>query len=373
MDFAVYHSYGEADPARYVAKLSADFVQRYQKPVMIGEIGTSHLNWNIANDPYLRGFRQGIWGGLLGGSVGTSMSWWWEGIHDDQAYPLYTVLRDVMNRAGWNKKTSWAPARFSERGTPPLELAKPGDNAELFNAQIPLNQLRLNPVSGEAAISDPLAAARAAERISSYLHGTNNPQLQQHARLNAWFGENARLIFRVNSVAANADLVVRIDDAEKLRAPLVNKDGLATLNDEINQEFTVEIPSGLHRIEIAHTGTDWINLKSVRLERVRSSAFASGWKFATEAIGLSGPSTTVIYVRSPHVAWPAGALRYNPPLVHGDVINLLDWQSSHASVVWIDPRTGQELSKTEATAKDKQLPLTVPDYNEDLIGLITRR
>ena len=221
MDFAVYHSYGEADPARYVAKLSADFVQRYKKPVMIGEIGTSHLNWNIANDPYLRGFRQGIWGGTLGGSMGTSMSWWWEGIHDDNAYPYYTVLRDIMARAGWNEG-KWEPATFVENGPAPIDLGEAITNGEPFNAQIPLNQLRLNPVSGEAALADPLAASRAAERISSYLHGTKNPQLQQHARFTAWFADKARLVFRVNSVAADADLLVRIDGEEKLRVPLVN-------------------------------------------------------------------------------------------------------------------------------------------------------
>ena len=368
MDFAVYHSYGEADPARHVAKLSADFVLRYKKPVMIGEIGTSHLNWNIANDPYLRGFRQGIWGGTLGGSMGTSMSWWWEGIHDDNAYPYYTVLRDIMARAGWNEG-KWEPATFTESGPAPIDLGELITSGEPFNAQIPLNQLRLNPVSGEAAIADPLAASRAAERISSYLHGTKNPQLQQHARFTAWFADKARLIFRVNSVAADADLLVRIDGEEKLRVPLVNKDGIASLNDEINQEFTVELPAGKHRVEIAHTGTDWVNLKSVRFERVRPAPFVGGWEFKTEAIGLRNDHTAVVFVRSPHIAWPAGALRYNPPVVHGATVTLTNWIPGTSQVIWLDPKNGREVS-TASVSSTENIILSMPDFTEDVVAII---
>lgn len=378
LDFAVYHSYGEADPARYVAKLSADLTRRYGKPVMIGEIGTSHLNWNLANDPYLRGFRQGLWGGTLGGSMGTSMSWWWEDIHTDQAYPFYTVLRDIMARAGWNAGR-WDPATFVENGPAPTELGDAVANGEPFSAPVPLNQLRLNPVSGEAALADPLATARAAERISSYLHGTKNPHLQQHARFTAWFADRARLVFRVNSVAADADLLVRIDDVEKLRVALVNKDGIAALNDEINQEFAVDLPAGKHRVEIAHTGTDWVNLKSVRLERLRPAPFAGGWQFATEAIGLRTEIETapkqyraVVYVRSPHVAWPAGALRYSPPVVHGATVTLKDWAPGPSQVTWLDPRNGGELAQLTLTVTGSELTLAVPDFSEDVAAIVTR-
>jgi len=395
MDFAVYHSYGEADPARTIAKLSGDFARRYGKPVMIGEFGTDFRTWNLAADPYLRGFRQGLWGGVLGGTVGTSMSWWWEGLHDDHAYGFYTVLRDVMAQAGW-AEGGWTPAAFAETGPPPLELgdvypvaglaeagspveanarpgsATPATSREPFSAQLPLNQLRLNPVAGEAALASPLAADRAAERLSSYLHGTKNPQFQQHARITAWFADRARLVFRVNSVAADADLLVRVDDVEQLRVPLANKDGLAVVNDEINQEFTVDLPPGRHRVEIAHTGADWVNLKAVRLERMLPAPFAGGWQFATEAIGLRNDRAAVVYVRSPHVAWPAGALRFRPPVIHGAKVTLKQWSPGASHVIWFDPVNGHELATTTVSATGTDLALVVPDFNEDAVAVVTK-
>ena len=327
MDFSVYHSYGEADPARHVAGVATDLAARFDKPTMIGEIGTNHIKWTISGDPYLRGFRQGLWAGVLGGSVGSSMSWWWEDLHRDRVYPLYTVLRDVMRRAGW-EEGDWRPAAFVEAPPVPDRLDEPVAGGEPFSADVPLNQLRLNRVSGRAAFPSPLAVARAAERLSSYLHGSDNPQLQQEARMTAWFADSARLVFRVNSVAADADLVVRVDGEERLRAPLVDTDGMGALVDEIDQEFVVDLPAGRHTVELAHTGRDWVNLKSMRLERMLPASFAGGARFGVEAIGLRRDhAAAVVYVRSPYVAWPAGALRYNPPVVADAVVTLADWKA----------------------------------------------
>jgi hypothetical protein len=371
MDFSVYHAYGEADPAGRIAKIANDLQQRYQKPVMIGEFGVSAAGWNIAMDPYLRGLRQGLWGGVLGGSVGTSMSWWWENLHAEGAYPLYTALRDIMARAGWNEGT-WAPLSFIENGPVPTDLGEPLADGEPFTAQIALNELRLNSVSGEAAITSPLAAARAAERIAAYLHGTRNPKLQQHAQLTAWFADRARLVFRVNAFAADAELLVRIDDTEKLRVPLSKNDSPAVQNEKLNKEYLVDIPAGKHRVEIAHTGADWVNLKSVRLERVRPAAFADGWSFQAEAIGLQRGDTAVVYVHSPHVAWPAGALVYNPPIVTGATITLANWPGENSSAVWFDPKSGRIIATAPAVGHEGKLQLPLPDFDEDVVGIVTR-
>jgi len=103
LDFAAYHSYGETGPALRLAQVAQSFLSRYRKPVMIGEFGTDWRGWNRANDPYLRGLRQGLWGGALGGSVGTAMSWWWENIQSENVYPLYTALGAILNRTGWGR------------------------------------------------------------------------------------------------------------------------------------------------------------------------------------------------------------------------------------------------------------------------------
>ena len=105
MDFAAYHSYGEPKPADRLSVVSQSFLQRYRKPVMIGEFGTDWRGWNLASDPYLRGFRQGMWGGAMGGSAGSAMSWWWEEIHSLNLYPLYKAMNSILGPTGWGQGT----------------------------------------------------------------------------------------------------------------------------------------------------------------------------------------------------------------------------------------------------------------------------
>lgn len=102
LDFAAYHSYGEPGPASRLSVVAQSFLQHYSKPVMIGEFGTDWRGWNRTNDLYLRGWREGIWGGALGGSVGTAMSWYWENIDSENDYPGYSALDSVLNRTGWD-------------------------------------------------------------------------------------------------------------------------------------------------------------------------------------------------------------------------------------------------------------------------------
>jgi len=70
MDFSMYHSYSQPDPALGLSARIRSFRERYSKPMMIGEFGVDWQGWDYADDPHLRGMRQGVWAGVLGGSVG---------------------------------------------------------------------------------------------------------------------------------------------------------------------------------------------------------------------------------------------------------------------------------------------------------------
>jgi hypothetical protein len=51
LDFAAYHSYGEAKPAARLAEIGLSFHARYGKPVMIGEFGVDWRGWSRESDP----------------------------------------------------------------------------------------------------------------------------------------------------------------------------------------------------------------------------------------------------------------------------------------------------------------------------------
>jgi hypothetical protein len=70
----------------------------------------------MAVDPYLRGLRQGIWGGALGGSSGTAMTWWWDSIAPANDYWLFSSLETILGPTDWGRG-SWTNIVF-ESGQP---------------------------------------------------------------------------------------------------------------------------------------------------------------------------------------------------------------------------------------------------------------
>lgn len=154
LDFLSWHTYfnGQSNPAAVMASDATYYRQTYGKPVQIGEYGTDWTGWNSVGDPYLRGLRQGIWGGALGGSVGTAMSWWWQNIDSANDYWLYSSLGTILNRTGWGRG-SWTNITF-KGGQPLTAIGQRGAHESLIylvasgaifpagatNASLPLQQ-----------------------------------------------------------------------------------------------------------------------------------------------------------------------------------------------------------------------------------------
>ncbi len=113
LDYNQDHVYGVSGPATYLAGDSASFLATYGKLVLIGEYGISYngLNADTPGDPYSRGFRQGVWGGALGGSAGTAMSWWWDSF-SSQNFQVYGSLGKILANSGWGAGP-WTPISFT--------------------------------------------------------------------------------------------------------------------------------------------------------------------------------------------------------------------------------------------------------------------
>jgi hypothetical protein len=373
MDIAVYHSYGDPAPARKLATLTADFRQRYGKPVLIGEYGVDIWGWGRASDPYMRGLRQALWGGALGGSIGAATSWWWEEIHQDNAYPIFAALTGFLERAGWQQGV-WTPARVEPVFTPPPPTVadQPADG-EIYSNRI---WLRVEPWFSEVrpvALTGQLAAERGAESLSSYLGPTNERYARRSIVLDGWWAGDAKLIFHINRAIGNVAPAVTIDGTAAWRTELPAAPDTPPGERKLDVEFSVPIPTGRHRVELANEMPVWLFVDSLRVQGLRPSSFADGWQFAPEPVALRQGQKAMVYVVSPHVVFPAGAQRYRPPVQHGQQVTLADWADGTYRIHWVDPETGAAVAATEATARDQHLTLVLPDFRVDLAALVEPR
>ncbi|HEY1787904.1 MAG TPA: DUF5060 domain-containing protein [Verrucomicrobiae bacterium] len=117
LDFLSWHTYFQQgyqlNPAQTMASDASYYRQTYHKVVQIGEYGTDWHSWpaSLAVDPYLRGLRQGIWGGALGGSAGTAMTWWWDSLAPANDYWLFSSLETILGPTDWGRG-SWTNIVF---------------------------------------------------------------------------------------------------------------------------------------------------------------------------------------------------------------------------------------------------------------------
>src|SRR5690606_22833377 len=160
--------------------------------------------------------------------------------------------------------------------------------------------------------------------------------------------------------------VGRIDGTETWRAPFA-------ATGAVNQDFSADLAPGRHTIEIANEGAERLHLASIRLQGIRPASFAGGWNYRPESFGLRRGDRAAVYVAAPAAVAPAGAIRFQPPLVSGETVTLTDWPAGRFVAHWIDPQTGRDVASRESvTATGGRLVLPLPDFAVDLAARIER-
>jgi hypothetical protein len=142
------------------------------------------------------------------------------------------------------------------------------------------------------------------------------------------------------------------------------------VNEEYNTNFTVNLPSGYHLITITNTGGDWFYLDWVQLNQVLPAAYSGNWQPSPDAIGLSGPRESLLYVVAPDVSFPANATTVTVPVQHAQTITLTNWPAGNFIADWYDPATAASLGLTQANTTNNNLVLSMPDFTEDLAAIV---
>ena len=369
LDYANYHCYGEAFPAMRINAVAQSFHRNYNKPALIEEYGTSALSWNRTNDPYLRGFRQGLWGGAVGGTAGTAMSWWYENIHNENDYPIYSALGSVLSRTGWGNG-AWTNINFQTAGLPSPTVGDPVPGGLPFNVVLTPGGVWGARPSGRLAVPSPQSAVYAGNSLNSFIQGAWQSAFQAPFALNAWFTNNARLVMHLNSVSVSANLTVRLDGSTLYSTNPPNLDGLNDVNNEYNLDIPLNVPAGKHLLEITNTSLGWVYLDWVRLEQALPSTYTGNWQPSPDAIGLRGPRESLLYAVAPWVSFSGSSTNALLPRQHGQSLMLTNWPPGRFLADWYDPLTGTNAGSTQASTTNDVLTLPMPDFSEDLAAVL---
>ncbi len=361
------HPYAYAPTGTTIANLITKLHTQFNKPVLAAEFGTDWRGWNRSTvDPFLRGFRQGIWAAAMAPSAGSAMSWWWEDIHSENDYVILKAMKSLIGGTAWGSGPS-TPISISGSGEFP-GIGSPIPGATPFTATIPLDSDWGAMVSGQLAVTSPAQVDRGKTNLNAFVQGSGHADLRRPFQMRAWFGEGALLTIHLNSVSDDSIMQVLVDDKEAFRWVIPNKDGKWEVNHEYDSDINVAIPAGLHTVEIRNAGVDWFFLDWVRLTVVRPATYSS----TPIAIGHSYGNDTLVYCYNPAIDFPNNALGV-APAVSGSMITITVPAAGTYTVTWSKPIDGSLVSTTLMTATTKQLTIPVPTYTEDLFLRVLKK
>jgi hypothetical protein len=371
LDYANYHSYGEVPPALDLNAEAQTLLQKYNKPAVIEEFGTDWRGWNRTNDLYLRGFRQGLWGGALGGSAGTAMPWYWQNIDGENDYSIFSSIGGILNRTGWGIG-GWTNIGFQTSGSPPVTVGNLVLGGQPVNVQLPLNGNWGVLTSGRLAVPGPLAASYSAQVLESFVHGTAHPDLRTPFQLRAWLTNNARLVMHLNSVSDGSIMTVLVDGAQLFRTNLsnLNGTGVYSVNESYNLDVPVALPAGLHLVSVTNAGLDWFFLDWVRLEQVLPSTYSNNWLPSPDAIGQRGLHESLLYVVAPGASFSGSDTEAVLPLQTGQMAAMSNWPHGKFFAEWYDPASGTNAGYSQASTTNGTLTLPLPSFSVDLVWIV---
>jgi len=376
LDYAQWHLYLNwagryRHPAAACADVSERFQRDYGKPLYLGEYGTDGRGWKTDADPYRRGLQQAVWGGVMTGTAGTAMPWWWEGMHAAKVHGIWKSLAGFIEGTGLGGAL-WAPLRLPAPARPAARLGPVLAGQAPFDVTIEAFGDWGSRPSGTMAIAT-VDAAQPSE-LPRFVHGTDKPGMRVPCTLVAEFAEGATVTVHVNSVSNGARLSIRVDGAERLGRDLPNRDGKTLVNNEYNEDVSAPVPAGRHTIEIANPGADWFAIDWVRLSRARPCGAAPevAGAPAVLAYGLSDGRDALLWVIDPRFEYPQGATEADPPVVNGAQVTLPGLPDGRYAVTWWDPWQGAAMGTAVVSSTQGGLTLQLPDFRVDLAARVKR-
>lgn len=376
LDYAQWHLYLNwagryRHPAAACADVAARFQRDYGKPMYLGEYGTDGRGWKTDTDPYRRGLQQAVWGGVMAGTAGTAMPWWWEGMHAAKVHGIWKSLAGFIEGSGLGSP-GWEPLHLAAPDRPAVSLGALLADRPPFDVTIPAAGGWGEKPAGRMAV----AAAAVAEpsALHRFVHGQDKPDLRVPCVLAAEFAAGAAVTVHVNSVANGARLSIRVDDAEVLRRDLPDRDGKTRVNNEYNEDITVPLPAGRHTVEVSNPGADWVAIDWVRLTQVRPCAATSAPVDASTvlAYALSNGRDVLLWAIDPRFNYPEGATESDPPRMSGAQVALPGLPDGMYAVIWWDPCQGAAAGTAVARSADGVLTLALPEFRVDIAARLRR-
>jgi len=356
LDFAQLHIYGPKDLSEAICGQISSMKTYYNLPVLVGEFAS---DWRWFDSPYYYKdkegveIHEGIWASTMCGSFGTAMLWWWDNYIDPfNLYYHYKALKDFLNGI------SFCNSNFSKLS---YEFVV---NESLSN---PLGNVKVFPTVGWSKPKfdffeiKPWGEVTNSSEVPTFVQGKYHENLRIEPKFKAKFFKEGKFVVHVNSVATGgATLDIYLDGVKILSKSLPDKDGKNDgFANEYNEDFSIDVPQGVHEIKVSNSGSDWFTVDYFELENV----LLVPYNF--KIYGLNNATFAISWVKSRSYNWFNVISNATLEEVGGVKVRFCNLNDGNYTLELYDTYKGETISVSEVRVVDGKVTIDIPRFKKD--------
>lgn len=244
IDFTQLHLYKKtADLSGEVFRQINMYTKNYDKPVLVGEFGLSHISDSMAIlDSGGIALHNALWTSALTGSMGTVVPWYWEEYIDQ--LDLYANFGAVANVLREMPESEAAPVHLQTRHELRYDWTIKPDFFSLTEAS-PSNIFEWHS-TGQMVPS--------ADSLGSFLYGPLSifAGLRNPPTFSGNFTENTVLVIETGNQVNQAVMQVFLDQAVVFEQVV-----------EASESYFIEIPAGFHQLRLDNMGAGFASVLEI--------------------------------------------------------------------------------------------------------------
>ena len=368
MEYIQSHTYNYGDKGEEGIKLAQQHLAKFDKPFLIGEYGINGGDGTRQQDPTGMHIHDGAWAGVLGGSMGTMMTWWWDSyIEPENLYHHWTPVAKFAADIPATARSIPDDALASAYAEPLKTMTY--DDVALEPTRGSWSEERINTPQTFVVGHDGIVAN--GENLASVMHGLRgHPKLHNPATFDVDYAQPGKFTVQINGVSGygGAKLQVSLDGKLVIDKDWTNDGKGAREIYDFNGGYAVDMPVGKHTIKVENTGYDWFYV-AYTLTGYRSNPTPN-----YHAVGLAAKRQAWLWLhnRQSNVQRIV-RLKLQPTPIPKSVLTVPGLPNGAYAVEWWDTWTGKVTGTAQAKSQAGVMKVEVPGFPTDVACRIVGR
>lgn len=374
IDLIQTHMYQVEDIPGTINRIAWDKADRYGKPHMFGELGTSQIAEIVSQDLAGKQIHEMLWAGLFTPTPATAMSWWWDShmASADLWHLFHPISRYIENLPTARGELSMLPSA-SVAFSGPLPAAQPA-SVNLVGEVKTWDPGPSNVPTRITVAED--GSYQGTEHLSVLLHGMgNHPELHNPLTLQAEYRVDGDFVVNVRNVSGYGGGRLKIYLNEQLLLDEYFKDQDGEIDTEqpnvepliqYNGAYRVPVPQGSHSIRVVNDGADWIEVV-YELNGINLSQ--TPWLDVQTLLipeTQEGEPAVLAWIRNRECTWQNAVAGKTPRPVPPSKLTLAGVPNGRYALEWFDTQTGQSTLGDTLMVGDGQARIDLPVIEHDI-------